>query len=1017
MRSIKFPLVKCLLLIVFFACNNPEKSSPPFSPNDALSTFQLPEGFRIELVASEPLIQDPTEIAFDEDGKMYVAQMEDYPADGDPTGRIMLLEDKDGDGFYESGTVFATGLPYVNGVMPWKGGVLITSAPDILFMKDTTGDGVADIKEVLVTGFAFTNPQLRMSSLRYGLDNWIYGAYSRSGGGKWYEEFRDKKGSALNFPQKPDQDLPAIFPGTDYRFLPDEHKIETAGGMSQFGLSFDESGNRFTVWNNSHIRHVVIDSRYKNNNPFLNISNDMASIATHGDAAPVYSVAKGRLDLHESEVGHFTSACGNCLYTGGLFKGDYANASFVCEPVSNLVHMDVLTPKGSTFEANRKEQEKEFLASTDSWFRPVNLTVGPDGAMYVVDFYRKLVEHPDWISMADEKGFYTNAGILQESDFFEGKDLGRVYRIVPNDFKTKDAKRPALSKASIEELVGYLDHPNKWWRTNAQRLLVDRQDKEAVSLINLSLSTERSSAGKIHSLWTLEGLKGLSKNRLLDALNDDDPIVRKQAIILAEKRIDDEEIFDVLIQMANDSDSFVQFQLALTLSNVTNNQPVVFDALSKIISGNMNDPWFQTAVLLGASENSLLWYESFKNFEAKDEQSKNGKYEFLNKTASIVGAKYQPKELSAFLEGISSVEDFGTIETSLDGLFSGMKRNPKPIQLTEMGQKSLFALISNGSPKTKDASIEIASRLILANTNEFSLMLDKAKKNAADKNRSIEERVLAVKILGLESKPTSLDVLEGILEVSQPSSLQLAVVSVLLTSQDSRAMDIVIDNWDLFSLQVRDAAEAGLLRKTGQLKKMLAAVEKEEIKPQWISKNTRNRMLQHADNEIKANAERVFKDVNVADRSEVVTEYHASTTQSGDAQKGKVVFKASCSSCHQLEGEGFNYGPDLLSVAHQTKISLLTMILHPNNNIAPGYGGYIIETIDGRTLAGIMINENASNITLRGPDGSEQVIMRTNIKSILSMSDSLMPEGLEASISKDDMTNLLEYLKTIGQKS
>ncbi len=268
----------------------------------------------------------------------------------------------------------------------------------------------------MLTGFAVTNPQLRMGSLRYGLDNWIYGAYSRAGGGKWRKEF-EGKGSPLNFPEKPQQDLPKIFPGTNFRFLPDQFKLETSGGMSQFGLSFDASWNQFTDWNNVHIRHVVINDRYLLNNPFLSVNNIMAEISEHGNASPVFAITKNMLNLHESEMGHFTSACGICEYTGDLFKGKYAKASFVCEPVSNLVHSDILTPNGATFKAERAEDGKEFLASTDSWFRPVNLTVGPDGALYVVDFYRKLVEHPDWLAMADSTGFYTHAGEIKESDF------------------------------------------------------------------------------------------------------------------------------------------------------------------------------------------------------------------------------------------------------------------------------------------------------------------------------------------------------------------------------------------------------------------------------------------------------------------------------------------------------------------------------------------------------------------------------------------------------------------------
>src|SRR5687768_9581109 len=284
-----------MLLLIFFFVSCDKQKTPPLSPEDALKTFQLADGFGIELVASEPLITDPVEIAFDPEGRLWVAEMEDYPAEGEPGGRIMLLEDREGNGHYETGHVFADSLPYVNGVMPWRTGVLVTTAPDILYLEDTTGDHRADVREVVLTGFAFTNPQLRMSSLRYGLDNWIYGAYSRSGGQRGYPEFTNH-GRALRFPGNSLADSADIYPGTDFRFRPDSFQIAPAGGMSQFGMALDQHGNRFTVWNNIHARHVVIDGRYPAQNPSLKIGSLMSSVSDHGDAATVYSRAEHRLD-------------------------------------------------------------------------------------------------------------------------------------------------------------------------------------------------------------------------------------------------------------------------------------------------------------------------------------------------------------------------------------------------------------------------------------------------------------------------------------------------------------------------------------------------------------------------------------------------------------------------------------------------------------------------------------------------------------------------------------------------
>ncbi|MBN8858523.1 MAG: c-type cytochrome [Sphingobacteriales bacterium] len=1004
------------LLLLLSSCEQKRLQSP-IEPQEVLSTFQLPEGYRIELVASEPLVTNPVEAVFDEDGRMYVAQMDDYPSDKmddysagyEPKSKIMRLEDKDGDGFYESGTVFADGLSYANGVMPWKGGVLVTSAPDILFLKDTDGDGKADVKQVVLTGFAKTNPQLRMGSLRYGLDNWIYGAYSHTGGGDWRKEFKDK-GNPLQFPEKPELNLEKIFPGANFRFQPDAYKLESSGGMSQFGLSFDASGNQFTVWNNNHIRHVVINNRYLSNNPFLSIKKVMEDISDHEKAATVYPITQVKY-LREDEVGHFTSACGVCAYTGGLFGGKYAHASFVCEPVSNLVHADILTTKGATFSAARAEKGKEFLASSDSWFRPVNTTIGPDGALYVVDFYRKLVEHPDWIGMTDSSGFYTHAGKIKESDFLEGNDRGRIYRIVPKTYKSGDQEKNGLSKADTKTLVAYLNDPNSWWRLNAQRLLVDRKDQSAVPLIRDYLSISLRPEGKIHGLWTLEALGGLDDSLLTGALQDADAMVREQAVLLAERRMDNKTIFQHILQAASDNDPHVQFQVALTLSNAHTTSPEVFQALSGIINTRIEDPWFQTAVLLGASENSNQWFAAYKDFAAATDSANLGKKEFLKKASSIAGARYKTDEMSALVKIIASAKDTGVVASGLKGMTTGMKSNTNKTGLTPEGQQGLITLINDPLPAVKKAAIEAALELNLVPSAELGAVLNSSKTIAGDDKASAENRALAIQILGLDPKGLPFSLLGQLLGTGTAAEVQLAAADMLLRSREEPATRLLLSNWEALSPRVHEKAEAGFLSNRERLAALLKEIENNKISPERISRNMQNRLTRYSDTAISAKARELFK--NVGSREKVILEYNESTTVSGDREKGKAVFLKTCSVCHSLEGAGANFGPDLHSVSHQTKINLLTMILNPNKDIAAGYEGYIIEKTDGMALAGIVSNENDNSLLLRMQGGTEQTIVKSDIRSMTSMPISLMPEGLEASINKEEMADLLEYIKTL----
>jgi putative membrane-bound dehydrogenase-like protein len=505
-----------LLVLTAASCG---KREPPLSPEDALGTFQLPPGFRIELVAVEPEIADPVAMAFDPQGRLYVAEMADYPLAAEPKGLVKMLEDRDADGRFEHSTVFADQLHFPSGVMAWRDGVLVTSAPDILYMADTDGDGRADVREVVLTGFAKTNPQLRVNGLQYAIDNWVYVAYPRAIAPIRYQEFADL-GAAIRFPDEPGA-APAEIDSTDVRFRPARKIVEAAAGNSEFGNAFDAWGNRFTVWNNDHVRHVVIANRYLTRNPYLSVASAMQSASDHENAARVYLIADSAAAVRDSEKGSFTSAAGISVYTGGAFPPEYDRSFFVCEPVHHLVHHDLLTADGSTFVAKRSRDGVEFLASTDSWFSPAFTTVGPDGALYVVDYYRPILEHPEWIPPEQ----------LQGADLYAGSQQGRIYRVVHESAQASPA--PRLGEASSSELVEHLSRPNMWWRITAQRLLVERGDEAVVPALT-ELARNGSELARLHALWTLEGLEALSIELVLGALADPSARVRENAVRLAE---------------------------------------------------------------------------------------------------------------------------------------------------------------------------------------------------------------------------------------------------------------------------------------------------------------------------------------------------------------------------------------------------------------------------------------------------------------------------------------------------
>ena len=461
----------------------------PRSPAEEQTTFQLADtDLAIEIVAAEPDVVSPVAICWDAQVALYVAEMRDYPL-GPKSGTIRRLVDRDGDGRYESATIFADQLNFPNGVLATSAGLLVTAAPDLLLLRDTDGDGVADERRVVFTGFGEGNQQLRANGLCWGLDNWIYGANGRSDGQV----------------RRPDQptDQGVSIRTRDFRFRPDFSRFEAVIGQSQFGQSRDDAGHRFLSWNTMPVRQQLFDEADLSRNPQL------ARWAVHnlvdpGETGEVFPVAPRPQTFNRESTNHFNALAGLTIYRGDNLGEAYYGNAFVGESLSGLVHRRRLTAHGPTFIAERVEAGREFLASTDNWFHPVFLTTGPDGCLYVVDFYRRWVEHPQFV-----------AGQWREKvEWREGFQHGRIWRVHRRDGKRPTT--PTLAAAPVTELVAELASPNAWRRNTAQRVLVERGDKSAVPLLTKAAGGNDPRAA-VCALWTLEGLHALDASTILAA--------------------------------------------------------------------------------------------------------------------------------------------------------------------------------------------------------------------------------------------------------------------------------------------------------------------------------------------------------------------------------------------------------------------------------------------------------------------------------------------------------------------
>ncbi|HLU99831.1 MAG TPA: PVC-type heme-binding CxxCH protein [Acidobacteriota bacterium] len=579
-----------LVLVLLGGCSGP---SPGLGPEEALRTFEIAEGFEIELFAAEPLVMDPVAMEVDELGRIWVVEMSGYPLDLARTGRIKLLEDNDGDGKPETSTLFADQLRMPTGILRWKNGVLVIDAPDVLYFEDSDNDGQADIREIVLTGFAFSNPQHLVSTPLYGLDNWIYLAHEPAVTAVIFKDRFGDRGSRIFFPGHPDAPvLNTNADGRNVRFRPDTYELEMLSGTSQYGHTFDEWGRHFVLNNSNHVRQEVVAARYLQRNPSLLVRSALQDLSDHGNAAQVFPITKNPEHAMLTDVGQLTSACGLTLYLGGAFPPGFERTSFVAEPVHNLVHADHSSDTGPTFVARRWPENREFLASTDSWFRPVNFYIGPDGALYLLDYYRRSIEHPEWMD-----DHYHGPGRGPQV-LYDGGDRGRIYRIVPKG-SLKYAVDIDLSEASDQEFVSYLESPNIWWRRTAQRLLIDRGSESAVEPLIRLFQQSRSPVARVHALWTLDGLGLLEESLIETALQDESPGVRENAIRLAEPRLSSSALRSALLSMNSESDPKVRFQLLCTLGSIDSKEAEILR--NELLWQDLESDWVQIAALTAAS--------------------------------------------------------------------------------------------------------------------------------------------------------------------------------------------------------------------------------------------------------------------------------------------------------------------------------------------------------------------------------------------------------------------------------
>lgn len=946
---------------------------PPRPVAEAVAGFEAVGGFRLEPVAHEPLVVDPVAAAFDEDGSLYVAEMRDYPykpaPGGTPLGTVRKLVDRDGDGTFDESVVFADGLLWAAGVAPWKGGVFVTAPPDILYLKDTDGDGRADVRRVVYTGFGTDNQQAMLNNLQWGLDHKVYGSTAGNGG-------------RVRPADRPDAEAVDVG-GRDFRFDPAAGTFEPITGTVQFGTTFDDWGNRFLCSESRPLLHAVLPLRYLARNPYLPAPGGLHDLAP--GAVPIFRISpieRWRQIRSSRRIAHnarpataagashhvVDAAAGVTIYRGGAYPPEFYGDAFVGDSQNNLIHRRVLEPDGVTFTSRRADEATEFVRSPDTWFRPVNLVNAPDGTLYVLDMSREVIE-----------SIHIPTDVVKHLDLTSGRDRGRIYRIAPPGFRYPGP--PRLGSASTAELVAALESPHGWWRDTAHRLLHERRDPAAVAPLRRLLRSDARPESRLLALWSLHGLDALGDDDLAHALGDASPHVRRHAVELSEPRLDDSPpILARVLALEPDADPRVRLQLAFSLG--ASRDPRAAAALARI-ARVADDPWTRAAVLSSVGDNAPALLAGLLDGSSPAPAVEPGSVPVA--LASVLGARRDPDEIGRAIAAIASAPALS--DADRDRLVA-----------------SLGAALARSGSRLDELvrGPEASRRFLEARRAEL-------RRVAADASAPIPDRVAAVRFLAGLSFAAARATLATLLDVRQPEPVQVAALDALAGYPEPEVAPLVLARWREATPTVRASILELLLGRDDRVAALLRAIDDGAADAASLAPAQRARLLDHRDPSINSLARRVLG-ASSSSREEVVAAYRPALERPGDPTRGESVFLRECAACHRIGSHGHAVGPDVTSSASRDPEALLVHILDPGRYVAPNFVQYQVADTSGRVYSGLLASQSPTSLTLRREEGKEDTILRADVEELTSAGTSLMPEGLESKIPPAEMADLLAYL-------
>ncbi|MCH2183322.1 MAG: c-type cytochrome [Mariniblastus sp.] len=963
----------------------------PKSPEASLRAIEVDPKFRVELVAAEPLVQDPVAFDWGPDGRLWVVEMADYPLGlddrGKPGGRVRVLEDTDGDGKYDQSTLFADNLPFPTDVMVWRDGVLVTAAPDVLFLADHDGDGRSDHREAWFSGFNEGNQQHRVNGLRWGLDNRVYLANGDSGG----RIQSVKTGETIDIN------------GRDLRIEPDGGAMQALTGQTQHGRCRDDWGNWWGANNSIPMIQFVLDDHYLARNPFVP-PPDPRFFFRQGDwglfpISRVVSHYSGYQSPPAGQASQFTSACGTIVYRDSLLGDELAGNLFVSEPVHNLVHRRVVEQNGLLRRPVKPADEagREFLRSRDSWFRPTSLRTGPEGALWIADMYRLVIEHPEWIDDTVEETL----------DLRNGHTMGRIYRVLPAEGPVRSPVD--LTDKTPQQLVRMLNHPSGTLRDLVHRQLLWREDRITNRLLRQTFLESPHPKQRLTSLCILSGRDALTIDLLIDALQDDHPGLRRHAIRISERWTDPEQapwplagsddastdapdpkqvqatLFDSLFQLAQrEQDREVLRQLAYTLGEFE--QPAAARLLGQMLARHRDDPYLSAAAL-SSIQGQLpgvlagVWQE-------------------------VGDAAPADLPIEPLVQTALGQHDMASVQTIF--------RQVMPTDEQPLDRQRLQWLAAIDQ-RVQDAGYAMVDILPSEQTDQtLQKVRGKARQLLVDSEQERAVRTAALRFLVTDPSfmDRDTDAILALLTPQTPADLQQTVIEAIGRTKSNATLNQVLAGWDQYGPLTRDRIIGQFLQRPVTTRLLLGAVDRQLVPPRDINLAYSQALIHDPDPEIASRSARLLDPGINQQRQNVIDHYLPIVKQGGDPERGQVHFKTTCSACHQLGELGYPVGPNLAALNDLSADFLTTHILDSPRAIEDKYRNYIALTQDGRQYSGLLQAETATSLTLIGQQGETHTILKRDLEEggFRRSQVSMMPQGLETSLDPAAMADLVSYI-------